>query len=145
MSAGRPEILFPLFSDLTGLPGVGPKTAKLFERLEITKRLDLVLSIPTGLDDRRLRDTLQGVVSGEVVTVRGVVIQHHPPSVKTRPYRIAVEGSGTVFELIYFKARKDWMEKTLPVGAERVLSGKVEIYDGRLQMPHQLWRGCKHA
>ena len=136
MSAGRPEILFPLFSDLTGLPGVGPKTARLFERLDQTKRLDLVLSLPTGLDDRRLRDTLQGVTSGEVVTVLGTVIAHHPPQVKTRPYRIAVEGGGTVFELIYFKARKDWMEKTLPIDAQRVFSGKVEIYDGRLQMPH---------
>ena len=133
MSAGRPEILFPLFSDLTGLPGVGPKTAKLFERLEITKRLDLVLSIPTGLDDRRLRETLQGVVSGEVVTVRGMVIQHHPPSVKTRPYRIAVEGGGTVFELIYFKARKDWMEplsdEEIPVIQSSV--SKVAFADAR--------------
>ena len=136
MSAGRPEILFPLFSDLTGLPGVGPKTAKLFERLEITKPLDLVLSLPSGVDDRRLRDELQGAVSGEIVTVLGTVLEHHPPRVKTRPYRVAVRGGGTVFELVYFKARRDWMDKTLPIGAERVFSGKVELYDGRLQMPH---------
>lgn len=136
MSAGRPEILFPLFADVTGLPGIGPKTAKLFERLDQTKRLDLILSLPTGLDDRRLRETVQGVRSGEIVTVLGTVIEHHPPRIKTRPYRIAVEGGGTVFELIYFKARQDWMEKTLPIGAERVFSGKVELYDGRLQMPH---------
>ena len=136
MSAGRPEILFPLFADLTGLPGVGPKTAKLFERLEISRRLDLVLSLPTGLEDRRLRDTLLGAMSGDVVTVQGTVVQHHVPKVKTRPHRVAVQGGGTTFELVYFKARREWLEASLPIGAERVFSGKVEIYDGRLQMPH---------
>lgn len=136
MSAGRPEVLFPLFTDLTGLSGIGPKTAKLFERLDATKRLDLVMSLPTGVDDRRLRDSLTGVVSGEVVTVLGTVLEHRAPRVKTRPYRVAVEGGGTVFELVYFQARRDWLEKTLPIGESRIFSGKVELYDGRLQMPH---------
>lgn len=136
MSAGRPEILFPLFADLTGLPGVGAKTAKLFERLDQTKPLDILMSLPTGVDDRRLRETLSGVISGETVTVQGEVLEHRPSQVKTRPYRIAVEGGGTIFELVYFHARRDWLENSLPVGAERIFSGKVEVYDGRLQMAH---------
>lgn len=136
MSVGRPEILFPLFQDVSGLPGVGPKTVKLFEKLSITRKLDLLLALPSGVDDRRLRDSLTDVQAGEVVTVRGAVQQHHAPRTASRPYRIAVEGGGTVFELIYFRAKRDWLEDSLPVGTVRVFSGRVEIYDGRIQMAH---------
>ena len=31
----RPEILWPLYGDLTKLPGVGAKTAKLYEKLKV--------------------------------------------------------------------------------------------------------------
>jgi ATP-dependent DNA helicase RecG len=51
----RPEVLFPLFADLTGLDGVGPKTAQLFARMEVSKPADLVLTLPSGGVDRRLR------------------------------------------------------------------------------------------
>ncbi|MEM9062716.1 MAG: ATP-dependent DNA helicase RecG [Pseudomonadota bacterium] len=136
MSVGRPEILYPLFQDLSGVPGVGPKTEKLFEKLSITRKLDLLLALPSGVDDRRLRDSLVGVQAGEVVTVRGTVQQHHAPPTTSRPYRINVEGGGTVFELIYFRAKRDWLEDRLPIGTSKVFSGKIEIYDGRIQMPH---------
>ena len=32
MNIIRPKILYPLFSDLTNINGVGPKTAKLIEK-----------------------------------------------------------------------------------------------------------------
>ena len=32
-TSGRPEILFPLFAEVTSLDGVGPKTAASMEKL----------------------------------------------------------------------------------------------------------------
>ena len=52
------------------------------------------------------------------------------------PYRVIVEGAGQTFELVYFRPRRDWIERALPPGARRIVSGRVEFYDGRLQMPH---------
>ena len=136
MSQGRPEILFPLFADLTGLPGIGEKTAKLFERIGARRPVDLLLTLPTGVEDRRLRDSLHGVAHGETVTVLVEVGDHRPGRSQTAPWRVAVTGGGTTFELVYFRPRRDWLERTLPSGARRIVSGRVEFYDGRLQMPH---------
>ncbi len=37
---------------------------------------------------------------------------------------------------MFFHARPDYLEKTLPTGQERVISGTVELFDGVLQMAH---------
>ena len=136
MSQGRPEILFPLFAGIDGLPGVGPKTARLFQRIGAPRLVDLLLTLPAGVEDRRLRDSLRGVVSGETVTLLVEVGEHRPGRSPTRPHRVVVEGGGQVFELVYFRPKGDWLARALPSGARRVVSGRVEYYDGRLQMPH---------
>jgi len=132
----RPEILFPLFAPLEGLAGIGPKTARLFERLELTRVIDLLLLMPHGVVDRRPTADLRAVAPGQVATVLVTIGEHRPGRTATQPYRVVVEAGGVAFEVIHFHARRDWMQRLYPPGAERVLSGKVEIYDGRLQMPH---------
>ncbi|HUF86655.1 MAG TPA: ATP-dependent DNA helicase RecG [Thermohalobaculum sp.] len=132
----RPEILFPLFADLTGLQGVGGRTAELFARLNVSRIVDLLFHLPNGVIDRRLRESLAGVDPSQVVTVLAQVGEHYPPRRKSGPYRVHVQGGGSWFELVFFHARGDWLARTLPPGARRVISGRVEFYDGRLQMPH---------
>ena len=78
MSQGRPSVLFPLFADLTGLPGIGAKTARLFEKLGITKPADLLLTLPHSVEDRRIRDSLTGLQSGDMATVSVEVLEHRP-------------------------------------------------------------------
>ena len=136
MSKGRPEILFPLFAPVTGLPGIGPKIAKLLERLGTSRLLDLILTVPTGVEDRRIRDSLSDVHSGDLVTVLITVGQHRPGRTQAQPYKVFVEGAGQLFELVYFRAKRDWLERSLPEGQRRVVSGRIELYDGHLQMPH---------
>ncbi|MEM9140162.1 MAG: ATP-dependent DNA helicase RecG [Pseudomonadota bacterium] len=136
MSQGRPPILYPLFADLTGLPGVGAKRAKLFERLDARRVVDLVLTLPGGVEDRRLRGSLTGIQSGENATVLVDVEEHRPGRTAAQPHRVVVNGAGLTFELVYFRAKRDWLERSLPLGGRRVVSGRVEFFDGRLQMPH---------
>src|SRR5262249_52804993 len=38
--------------------------------------------------------------------------------------------------LTFFSARKDYLEKILPVGETRIVSGAAQFYDGMLQMVH---------
>jgi ATP-dependent DNA helicase RecG len=132
----RPEILFPLFAEIAGLPGVGPKSAQLFAKLTVTRLVDLIFLLPGGLVDRRLRDSLVGVDPGQVVTVAVTVGEHYPPRTRGRPYRVHVQGGGVYLELVFFHARGDWVQRALPPGKCRVISGRIESYDGRLQMPH---------
>lgn len=133
---GRPEILYPLFADLETLDGVGPKTAKFFAQMEVAKPRDLVFTLPYSGIDRHKRTTIQGADLPQVLTVEVTVGRHLPPARKGRPYRVDVRDSQTSFQLIFFHAREDWLQKQLPTGQTRIVSGRVELFDGVGQMPH---------
>jgi ATP-dependent DNA helicase RecG len=47
-----------------------------------------------------------------------------------------VEDDTSALELVYFKADPRYLQQLLPLGETRVISGRIESYDGRLQMPH---------
>jgi len=79
---------------------------------------------------------VQGAPLPDTVTVIVTVVAHRPPSRKGRPHRVDVQDSTLAFQLVYFHARGDYVERLLPVGAQRVISGKAELFDGMVQMPH---------
>ncbi|WP_417272410.1 ATP-dependent DNA helicase RecG [Celeribacter halophilus] len=136
MSTGRPDILFPLFAGLETLSGVGPKTAKLLPAMGVERPRDLLFTLPNAVVDRRRRDSLRDVSPGMVATVEVTVLRHQPPSRKGLPYRVFVEDREIAFQVVFFRGASKWIEAQLPVGERRLLSGKVEMYDGQFQMPH---------
>jgi ATP-dependent DNA helicase RecG len=137
----RPPALNPLFAALTSLSGIGPKLEALYRRLlatETPKIVDLLFHLPSGAVDRRARPKLRDVVPGEIVTVAVTVGAHRaPPSHRSRaPYRVqAFDDTGDI-TLTFFNARRDYLEKLLPEGSLRYISGTCELYDGMLQMVH---------
>ena len=133
---GRPEILFPLFAGIETLPGIGPRTARTFAQMEVTRPRDLIFTLPQGGADRRLRPSVQGVPPGTTLTVRVTVRRHQPPAARGRPHRVLVEDAQTSFTLVWFHARTAYLEQLLPVGAVRLVSGKVEHFDGMAQIVH---------
>jgi ATP-dependent DNA helicase RecG len=135
MSA-RPEVLFPLFAELTALDGVGPKTARLFARLDVAKPADLVFTLPQGVVDRRLRTSIRDLTLPATATVEVEVGLHQAPSGRGRPYRIHVRDARTEFLLVWFHPRADWLRRELPAGSRRIVSGRVELFDGLAQMVH---------
>ncbi|MEL7152442.1 MAG: ATP-dependent DNA helicase RecG, partial [Pseudomonadota bacterium] len=132
----RPEILFPLFAGLETLEGVGPKTAQHLAHLDIEHPRDLLYTLPYAGVDRRLRDTIRDVPLPETLTVAVSVGQHRPPRTKGGAYRVHVEDNETSFQIVFFHARADYLKRVLPVGSRRVVSGKVELFDGIAQMVH---------
>ncbi|WP_299945966.1 ATP-dependent DNA helicase RecG [uncultured Ruegeria sp.] len=134
--SGRPEQLFPLFSGLETLDGVGPKTAQLLGQLGIESPRDVLFSLPYAVIDRRRRETIQGADLPTTLTVEVAIGTHRPPRNKGGAYRIHVEDSQADFQLVFFHARGDYLKKILPQGARRVVSGKLELFDGMAQMVH---------
>ncbi|MBZ0130056.1 MAG: ATP-dependent DNA helicase RecG [Rhodobacteraceae bacterium] len=132
----RPEILFPLFAELTGLAGVGPRIAGRFAQMGISRPRDLLFTLPHSGIDRNLRHSIRDITPPAVVTVEVEVGLHHPNAVKGRPYRVNVQDAKTTFQLVFFHARADYLRRLLPTGQRRVVSGKVEIFDGVAQMVH---------
>ena len=133
---GRPEQLFPLFSSLTKLDGIGPKTAQTFEAMHIEKPRDVLLTLPHSGVDRHQRVSIREIVPPSVVTVEVTVQDHIPNKVKGRPYRVNVSDAETSFQLVFFHARGDYLQKLLPTGQKRVVSGKIELFDSIAQMVH---------
>ncbi len=132
----RPEILFPLFGALETLDGIGPKTAKTLAALDVEKPRDLLFTLPHSRIDRRRRETVQGAEIPGVVTVEVTVGQHRQPIRKGAAYRVMVEDAATQFQLVFFHAREDYLKRILPTGSRRLVSGKVELFDGMAQMVH---------
>jgi ATP-dependent DNA helicase RecG len=139
----RPNLLDPFFASITSLSGVGPKLEKLFRRLlgldELPPRiLDLMFHLPTGAIDRRARPKLRDIVPDTVVTVAVTIDQHRPPPPNRprAPYQIYVSDETSDLILTFFNARKDYLQKLLPVGEQRYVSGTVALYDGMRQMVH---------
>lgn len=133
---GRPEALFPLFGALTALDGIGPKTAQTLGGLGIAKPRDILMTLPHSGIDRSRKASIRDVVAPAVVTVAVTVGTHMPPRTKGRPYRVQVTDAQTTFQLVFFHARGDYLQRVLPTGQERVVSGKVEIFDGIAQIVH---------
>ncbi len=134
--SGRPESLFPLFAGLETLDGVGPKTAQLLGQLDIASPRDLIFALPYAVIDRRRRDTVQGADLPSTLTVAVTVGAHRPPRNRGGAYRIYVEDAQTGFQLVFFHARGDYLKKILPEGALRLVSGRLELFDGQAQMVH---------
>src|SRR5437868_570907 len=138
----RPPLLNPLFAPVTSLAGVGPKQEKLLRYLlgrEATPRLlDLLLHLPSSVIDRRARPKIRDAVPGTVVTLEVTVDRHRPPPPRSSraPYLVyAGDDTGDVV-LTFFRAQPGFVEKLLPVGAKRYVSGTLQMYDGMPQIVH---------
>ncbi len=137
----RPSILNPLFAAVTDLPGIGPKQERLYRRLlgrdDTPRVIDLLFHLPSGWIDRRARPKLRDVMPDTVVTVAVTIDQHRPPPPRSRaPYRIYAHDETGDITLTFFSPRKDYLERLLPVGEVRYVSGTAALYDGMLQMVH---------
>jgi len=132
----RPQILYPIFADIGTLPGVGPKIAKLLEKLAGPRIVDLLWHLPSSLIDRRETPSIADAPIGRTVTLTVEVEGHISSSNRRIPYRVrCFDASGTI-DLVYFHGRSDWLMKQYPVGATRVVSGRVDAFNGLKQMPH---------
>jgi ATP-dependent DNA helicase RecG len=138
----RPNLLNPLFAAITTLGGVGPKLEKLYGRLfgreQPARVVDLLFHLPTGTIDRRARPKLRDVVPETVVTVAVTVDRHRPPPPRRprAPYQVYASDETGDLIITFFNARPDYLQKLLPVGERRYVSGTVGLYDHMLQMVH---------
>ena len=132
----RPSILFPLFADIRTLSGVGPKLEKLIAKVAGPRLVDLVFDLPVGVVDRSYRPMLAAAEPGRIATVDVTVLEHRPNRIKAQPYKVMVSDATSLMELVFFRAHADYLTGLLPVGARRVLSGRIERFKDRLQMAH---------
>ncbi len=133
----RDERLFPLFAELDTLPGIGPKLKIAFERLlGGTSVWDLLLHLPERWLDRRIRASFEEMVPGEVTTVQGEVQSHIAPKGGNQPYRVRLADETGFLTLVFFRGDGRWLSGQLPINSDRIVSGRVEEFNGERQMVH---------
>src|SRR5437763_2583742 len=135
----RPAVLDRLFAPVTVLPGIGPQLGRLIERAAGPLVGGRLWHLQTRVVDRRapppIRELNPSDWPAAVVTLK-LRVERHEPGFGRRPYRVhCTDGTGTL-TLVYFSARGDQLQRLLPVGAERFVSGTVDYYSGRPQMAH---------
>lgn len=144
----RPPRLSPLFATVRSLKGVGPKVEGLLNKLVAPRHeraharvVDLLWHLPVAMIDRPLIPRIAEARIGDLATLEVTVTEHRPGGGRRggarAPYRVLVEDeAGAALELVYFNAEPTYLKRLLPVGSKRLISGKLESYDGWLQMPH---------
>ncbi|MEO0878635.1 MAG: ATP-dependent DNA helicase RecG [Pseudomonadota bacterium] len=137
----RPAILNPLFAETRTLAGVGPRLAALIEKVAGPLVVDLVMTPPISVIDRSARPRLADAPLGALVTLDVTVDRHEPGPPRGRgrskaPYRVIVSDETSFLTLAFFHAREDYLAKALPEGARRLISGRIEDYNGDRQMTH---------
>lgn len=141
----RPSILDPLFAPVSTISGVGPRIAGLIERIvpdtggaTEPRVVDLLLTPPHSVIDRRNRPGIAGSAEGAIVTL-DLRVDRHMPSPRGKPnvpYRVYCHDDTGEIALTFFHARQSWLEKILPVGEEVVVSGRMNWFNGRPSMVH---------
>ena len=140
----RPAILDPLFSPVSGLPGVGPKISELFVKLlgretpDDCRVIDLLFHAPYSLIDRRNQPGIARAPQGAIVTITARVDRHQAPPRGNRnaPYRVFLHDETGELSLVFFRGQAAWLEKQLPIDEEVTVSGKVDWFNGRASMVH---------
>lgn len=141
----RPEILNPLFRPVSSLQGIGPKLEQAMGKLfnvagagDTARVCDLVFHLPYAVIDRRTQPTLVEATDGAIVTLKIWIDRHdRPPRGNRRvPYRVHAHDETGEMSLVFFKSHGDYLERLLPIGESRYVSGRVEWFNGRLSMVH---------
>ena len=132
----RPAILFPLFAETRTLPGIGPRLEKLIAQVAGKRLVDLIFDLPAGVVDRSYRPKLIEAEAGRIATVMVNVLDHLPHYDRRQPYRVRCSDDTAALELVYFHAKADYLKQILPAGSRRLISGRIERFNNRLQMPH---------
>ena len=132
----RPEILFPAFAAVTTLKGCGPRTARLVAKVAGARVADLWWHLPTGLIDRRFAPTVAEAPEGAICTITLRIDRHLPPRNPKMPYKVRCSDVTGSLTLVFFHADATYLSQALPEGSVRVVSGRVDRFEGQTQMTH---------
>jgi ATP-dependent DNA helicase RecG len=132
----RPDVLNPLFAEVEALPGVGPQVAKQLKRLNVSRAIDLLYHLPTGVIERVRAPAAAPVLLGRNVILDLTPFQTREPRSGRGPTRVfASDSEGNSISLVYFN-NPGWAKKSLPIGEVRTVSGKLEQYGDEWQIIH---------
>jgi ATP-dependent DNA helicase RecG len=131
----RPQILFPLFAEVTSLKGVGPRVAPMVVKVAGPLVRDLVFLAPSDLIQRRPM-TAQDAVEGQVGVFEVLIDRLIPPHKFGAPIKVRASDATGFVHLIWFGGSAQHIERLAPPGSRRLVSGKIERFNNEVQIAH---------
>jgi len=129
-----------LTAPLTVIHGIGPRSAESLNILDLNTLGDLLYYFPRRYDDYSTLKPINRLQYGEDLTVIGTVQTISNRSAKGGQMQIteAVLGDGTGYlRLTWFN--QPWLTSQILPGKSIVVSGKIDMYLGRLVMNSPDW------
>ncbi len=142
-----------LTSAIDELGGMSPFIKSRLRSLVGSRIIDLLFHLPVYGVERHSLQQLHPSYHKKYVTIP-LKVEDYQKSGPPSPLRVScVDRIGTPIHLIFFNARLPYIRKQLPVGQERWISGKLEVFQGSYQISHpdfigfpsqaSLWQGCE--
>ncbi len=133
----RPQRLNPLFQSVGTVKGIGPKSIAALKRLSGEAVVDLLFHLPYSVVERREIAQAADVEDGANVIMTVTIERHASPDRPGRPWRVhCLDAAGMPVEIVFFRSHGDYLQRQLPTGARRTLSGRLERYRGQPQIAH---------
>ena len=133
--AMRPQILFPLFAEVSSLKGVGPRVLPLVQKVAGPLVRDLAFLSPSGVIVRRPMEAATAV-DGEVGIFEIVIDRLFVPSRPGAPLKVRASDPTGFVHLVWFGGSPQHIDRLLPRGETRLVSGKGERFNGEVQIVH---------
>jgi ATP-dependent DNA helicase RecG len=95
--------------------------------------IDLLFHMPESYLDRSARPTIRAARAGQIATLAVEVVRHERPASSRQPWRIIVRDETGIAELAFFKFTR---EAQMPPGAQLLVSGKIDLFNGRVTIAH---------
>lgn len=124
---------------VTSIKGVGQKIAEKLNRLGAETIWEMLYLFPRRYDDYTLMKPISRLQYGEQVTIIGTIWQTKVRRTRTnQPITECIinDGTGSV-QATWFN--QSWLAEQLPAGMQIVLSGKTDMYLGRLVFNSPEW------
>ncbi len=134
----RPPFLFSIFANISSLAGIGEKYSRLLANLvNGDKIIDIIWHLPSSIVFRNFVPNLNSIKLEQINTLKVKVVEHIAPKNKKLPYQVICEDvNSKQIKLIFFKIYQDSINKNLPIGASKIISGKIQNFNNILQMSH---------
>ena len=123
-----------LFKDIISLKGIGKKLSQYLKKKKIEKINDLLWNLPYSYTDRGEIITLDKLEIGKISSINIKVKKYNFPRIRNLPNRVSCVDSTGNIDLVFFNSREGYIRKVLPIGAEVVVSGKINFFRNKYQI-----------